>query len=80
MTPSLTLKSVRLNWPLTLGSVNEIIQLVEKTRQHGIQGSSESLTAEQPRIKDLEKENAHLREVNEIVQKVHLYFVKNASR
>jgi transposase len=53
---------------------------LKKARQQGVQGASRSLTAEQQRIKELEKENAHLREVNEIVKKAHVYFVNNPSR
>jgi transposase len=53
---------------------------LKKAQQQGVQGASRSLTAEQQRIKELEKENAHLREVNEIVKKAHAYFVNNPSR
>ena len=53
---------------------------LKKARQQGVQGASRSLTADQQRIKDLEKEIAHLREVNEIVKKAHVYFVNNPSR
>jgi transposase len=38
-------------------------------------GTQRQLTPEQLRIKALEKEVAHLREVNEIVKKAHVYFV-----
>jgi transposase len=37
-------------------------------------------SAEQLRIDNLEKEVAHLREVNEILKKAHVYFVNNPSR
>jgi len=53
---------------------------LKTAREQGVQGASRSLTADQQRIKDLEKENAHLREVNEIVKKAHVYFVNNPSR
>ena len=50
-------------------------------RQHRAQaGPERKLTADQERIKQLEKEVAHLREVNEIVKKAHVYFVNNPSR
>ena len=39
-----------------------------------------ALSAEQKRIRELEKENAHLREVNEIIKKAHVYFVNHPSR
>lgn len=53
---------------------------LKQARDQGVQGASRSLSAEQQRIKDLEKENAHLREVNEIIKKAHVYFVNNPSR
>lgn len=39
-----------------------------------------ALSAEQKRIRELEKENAYLREVNEIIKKAHEYFVNHPSR
>lgn len=39
-----------------------------------------SMTAEQQRIRALEKQVAHLSEVNEILKKAHVYFVNNPSR
>ena len=53
---------------------------LKKAREQGVQGNPRTLSAEQQHIKDLEKENAHLREVNEIVKKAHVYFVNNPSR
>jgi transposase len=38
------------------------------------------LSSDQQRIRQLERENAHLREVNEIIKKAHVYFVNNPSR
>ncbi len=38
------------------------------------------LSSDQQRIRQLERENAHLREVNEIIKKAHVYFVANPSR
>lgn len=40
-------------------------------------GAARELTAEQKRIKALEKENADLREINEILKKATVYFVNN---
>jgi transposase-like protein len=37
-----------------------------------------ALTEEQKRIKQLEKENSDLREVNEILKKAHKYFVSQS--
>lgn len=53
---------------------------LRQARQKGVEGANRDLSAEQQRIKDLEKENAHLREVNEIIKKAHVYFVNNPSR
>lgn len=53
---------------------------VRQARQKGVEGANRNLSADQQRIKDLEKENAHLREVNEIIKKAHVYFVNNPSR
>ena len=39
-----------------------------------------NITPVQQRIKALEKENTHLREVNEIIKKAHVYFVNHPSR
>lgn len=38
------------------------------------------LSGEQQRIRQLEREVAHLKEVNEIIKKAHVYFVNNPSR
>jgi transposase len=53
---------------------------VRDARQNGQEGASRSLSPDQLRIKQLEKENAHLREVNEIIKKAHVYFVNHPSR
>ena len=37
-------------------------------------------TAEQQRIRALEKQVAHLTEVNDILKKAHVYFINNPSR
>ncbi len=37
-------------------------------------------TAEQQRIRTLEKQVAHLNEVNDILKKAHVYFINNPSR
>ena len=41
--------------------------------------ASAALTADQQSILALKRENAHLREVNEILKKAHVYFVSNPS-
>ncbi len=53
---------------------------VREARQAGQEGAQRQLSPEQKRIAQLEKENAHLREVNEIIKKAHVYFVNNPSR
>ena len=41
--------------------------------------ASAALSTDQQRLRALERENAHLREVNDILKKAHVYFVKNPS-
>ncbi|QJC55194.1 Insertion element IS6110 uncharacterized 12.0 kDa protein [Polaromonas vacuolata] len=41
--------------------------------------ASAALSTDQQRLRTLERENAHLREVNDILKKAHVYFVKNPS-
>ena len=59
---------------------------LRQTRGNSAAGSTRTLSAEQQRIKQLEKEVAHLREVNDIimaqghVEKAHVYFVTHPSR
>lgn len=38
------------------------------------------LSADQQRIRQLEREVAHLREVNDIIKKAHVYFVNHPSK
>jgi|TARA_B110000259_G_C13783131_1_gene309468 transposase len=56
--------------------------LDEWVRQHkralGVATSGE-LSAEQQRVRALEREVRHLQEVNEILKKAHVYFVSNPS-
>lgn len=53
---------------------------IRQARQDGVTGSARQLSAEQQEIARLKKENAHLREVNEIIKKAHVYFVNNPNR
>jgi transposase len=53
---------------------------VRQARSSGLSGAQRQLTPDQLRIRQLEKEVAHLREVNEIVKKAHVYFVNNPSK
>jgi transposase-like protein len=52
---------------------------LRQARQVGA-GAVRTLSAEQLRIQQLEQQVAHLREVNEIVKKAHVYFVTQPSR
>lgn len=42
--------------------------------------ASSAQTAEQQRIRALEKQVTHLTEVNDILKKAHVYFINNPSR
>ncbi len=42
--------------------------------------ASSAQTAEQQRIRALEKQVSHLTEVNDILKKAHVYFINNPSR
>lgn len=53
---------------------------VRQERQNGTLNASRKLTPEQEQIAQLKKEIAHLKEVNEIIKKAHVYFVNNPSR
>jgi transposase len=53
---------------------------LREARKAGQTEAQRELSPEQKRIAQLEKEVAHLREVNEIVKKAHVYFVNNPSR
>ena len=41
---------------------------------------SASMSTDQQRIRQLEKQVSHLTEVNEILKKAHVYFINNPSR
>lgn len=54
---------------------------IAKAKQAGTVGAdARQLSPEQKRIQELEREVAHLREVNEIIKKAHVYFVNHPSR
>ena len=75
--PEINLK--QLSGDLGIGH-SSLSKWVRQARQKGVVGSERALTPEQQRIKAIEKENAHLREVNEIIKKAHVYFVNHPSR
>lgn len=49
-------------------------------RSHIGSAASSAQTAEQQRIRALEKQVVHLTEVNDILKKAHVYFINNPSR
>jgi transposase-like protein len=53
---------------------------VREARKAGQTGAKRELSPEQKRIAQLEKEVSHLREVNDILKKAHVYFVNNPNR
>jgi transposase-like protein len=53
---------------------------LRKHRQTLTHSQVQNLSSEQQRIRQLERENAHLREVNEIIKKAHVYFINHPSR
>jgi transposase len=48
-----------------------------KSKQGGL---APTMTAEQKRLRELEKENAHLREVNDILKKAAVFFATDPKR
>lgn len=75
--PEISLKQLALDLGLACSTLD---RWVREARAAGLDGAQRQLSPEQLRIKELEKENAHLREVNEIIKKAHLYFVNNPNR
>ncbi len=57
-----------------------LVKWVKQARDKGLAGAERQLSEEQLEIQRLRKENARLREVNEIIKKAHVYFVNNPSR
>lgn len=58
--------------------ISTLDRWVQIARRKGV--SVAPMSAEHKRIGELEKEVAHLREVNEIIKKAHVYFVNHPSR
>jgi transposase len=75
--PEISMKQLAAD--LGVGS-STLDKWVRQARLKGGPGPERRLSPEQERIKQLEKEVAHLREVNEIIKKAHVYFVNNPSR
>lgn len=53
---------------------------IRQARENVVPGAKRQLSEEQQEIARLKKEIAHLREVNEIIKKAHVYFVNNPNR
>ena len=53
---------------------------LRQQRSHIGSAASSAQTAEQQRIRALEKQVSHLTEVNDILKKAHVYFINNPSR
>ncbi len=75
--PEISMKQLAAD--LGVGS-STLDKWVRQARLKGDPGPERRLSPELERIKQLEKEVAHLREVNEIIKKAHVYFVNNPSR
>jgi transposase len=75
--PELSIKQLAAD--LGVG-VSTLDKWVRQAKLQGVSSTERRLSPEQERIKQLEKEVAHLREVNEIIKKAHVYFVNNPSR
>lgn len=75
--PELTLKPLAKDFGVGHSSLSKWVRAARVT---GLEDTQRQLNPEQLRIKQLEKENAHLREVNEIIKKAHVYFVNNPNR
>jgi transposase len=75
--PEMTSKQLASDLGIGASTLDKWIKLA---RQNGTAPGERKLTPEQERIRQLEKEVAHLREVNEIIKKAHVYFVNHPSR
>lgn len=75
--PELPLKKVAEDMGIGYSTLDK---WVRQERQNGSLNASRKLTPEQEQIAQLKKEIAHLKEVNEIIKKAHVYFVNNPSR
>jgi transposase len=75
--PELPIKSIAADLGIGYSTLDK---WVRQARLSGLTGAQRQLTPDQLRIKQLEKEVVHLREVNDIVKKAHVYFVNNPSK
>jgi len=75
--PEISVKQLAADFGIGHSTLHKWLQ--DAKASTGLQ-SPRQLTAEQQRIKQLEKEVAHLREVNEIVKKAHVYFINHPNR
>jgi transposase len=75
--PEISLKTIASDLGVGYSTLDK---WVRQAKLSGSGGAQRQLTPDQLRIKQLEKEVAHLREVNEIVKKAHVYFVNHPSK
>jgi transposase len=76
--PELSIKAIAADLGIGYSTLDKWVR--QAAGLGGLTGAVRQLSADQLRIKQLEKEVAHLREVNEIVKKAHVYFVNNPSK
>lgn len=76
--PEISVKQLAADFGVGYSTLQKWLQ--DAKQGHGGVPQVRQLSAEQQRIKQLEKEVAHLREVNEIVKKAHVYFINHPNR
>lgn len=76
--PEISVKQLAADFGVGHSTLHKWLQ--DAKQSHGSVPIVRQLTTEQQRIKQLEKEVAHLREVNEIVKKAHVYFINHPNR
>lgn len=74
------LKAIAAELGVGYSTLDTWLRVAQPSIKASVPGTRRAPSAEQQRIRQLEKENAHLREVNEIIKKAHVYFVNNPSR
>jgi transposase-like protein len=75
--PELSIKAMAADLGVGYSSLDNWVRRAKLT---GGAGAQRQLSPDQARIKQLEKEVAHLREVNDIIKKAHVYFVNHPSK
>lgn len=75
--PELSIKAIAADLGVGYSSLDN---WVRRAKLNGTAGAPRQLSPDQARIKQLEKEVTHLREVNDIIKKAHVYFVNHPSK